>query len=147
MSTSSQQQEAPLQPSRISPEAQQQKASLTLASEPTKPTNPSSSSSSPSLLNQTATTANRLTTGQVPCAKRSLLTGIAAGVGITAVGAIAGRKMLHASNWGAGAFVFVSLGTWQVCRSARSAETARMKTIIEEHNRKGRGAAGSGQSA
>lgn len=35
----------------------------------------------------------------------------------------------------------------QVCRSARSAETARMKTIIEEHNRKGRGAAGSGQSA
>lgn len=93
------------QPSRIAPGAT-----------PPNPARPSSGSSpggsGGSQQDGITASARRLTEGKVPCARSSLLTGIATAGGITAIGLVTGRSMSHATRWGGGAFIVVSLASW-----------------------------------
>ncbi|KAI0251969.1 hypothetical protein BJV78DRAFT_1125294 [Lactifluus subvellereus] len=71
--------------------------------------------------------------GEVPCARNSLLSGIASGVG---VGVIRGLSVhpFAASNWAVGTFVLVSLGTWYVtiCQRNIHEERQRVQTVVEQ---------------
>ncbi|CAD6938286.1 unnamed protein product [Tilletia controversa] len=69
--------------------------------------------------------------GKVPCARSSLLTGMATAAGVIGVTAIAGRGLRKSLNWGVGSFCFVSVASWEICRRQRRAEQNRMKMIIE----------------
>ncbi|KAK0520725.1 hypothetical protein OC834_004867 [Tilletia horrida] len=69
--------------------------------------------------------------GKIPCARGSLLNGIATAVGVFGVSAIAGRGIRRSANWSAGSFAFVAIASWEICRRQRRAEQARMKMIIE----------------
>jgi len=73
--------------------------------------------------------------GEVPCARKSLLSGIASGVGI---GVIRGINVgpFVASNWAIGTFLVVSVGTWQVCRSAIHREREQLKVTMGHMNRR-----------
>ncbi|CAO1630636.1 unnamed protein product [Parajaminaea phylloscopi] len=117
------------QPSRIAPDAVPQGSNPRTSATPASGTDGG---------NGTGITSSvqRLTAGKVPCARSSLLTGIATAGGITAIGLVTGRTMRHATRWGGAAFIVVSLASWETCRRGRIAEATRMKTIIEQHNRK-----------
>ncbi|KAI0322013.1 hypothetical protein OF83DRAFT_1236367 [Amylostereum chailletii] len=69
--------------------------------------------------------------GEIPCARNSLLSGIASGVGI---GVIRGMSVgpLIASNWAVGTFMLVSLGTWTICQKNIQDERRRVQTVIEQ---------------
>ncbi|KZT32890.1 hypothetical protein SISSUDRAFT_973838, partial [Sistotremastrum suecicum HHB10207 ss-3] len=69
--------------------------------------------------------------GQIPCARSSLMSGIASGV---AIGFIRGMTTtpFAAANWAVGTFAFVSLGTWEVCRASLRSEMAKIQAIKEE---------------
>ncbi|KAK0557564.1 hypothetical protein OC846_000352 [Tilletia horrida] len=69
--------------------------------------------------------------GKMPCARSSLLTGMATAAGVIGISAIAGRGLRRALNWGVGSFCAVSLVSWEMCRSSRRSEQARMKVIID----------------
>jgi len=51
--------------------------------------------------------------GEMPCARSSLLNGIAAGAGVGIVRGI-GAGPFVASNWAVGTFMLISIGTWCV---------------------------------
>ncbi|PWN38350.1 uncharacterized protein FA14DRAFT_105997, partial [Meira miltonrushii] len=74
--------------------------------------------------------------GKIPCERNSLLLGIGTGGIVFAVGMIARRGLRSSSNWGVGASVFVTLASFETCRSARKAEAKRMKVIVEDFQRK-----------
>lgn len=78
----------------------------------------------------------RLTEGKIPCERNSLLLGIGTGAAVFAVGLVARRGLKSSSNWGVGAGVFVTLASFETCRSARKAEAKRMKVIVEDFQRK-----------
>ncbi|KAI9428314.1 hypothetical protein H4582DRAFT_1922959 [Lactarius indigo] len=69
--------------------------------------------------------------GEIPCARNSLLSGIASGVG---VGVIRGLSVhpFAASNWAMGTFMLVSLGTWTICQRNIQEERRRVQTIVEQ---------------
>lgn len=69
--------------------------------------------------------------GDVPCARNSLLSGIASGAGI---GVIRGMNAgpLVASNWAVGSFVLISLGTWTICQQQRHEERRRVQQVVEQ---------------
>jgi len=69
--------------------------------------------------------------GEVPCARNSLLNGIASGVG---VGVIRGLSVhpFAASNWAVGTFMLVSLGTWTICQRNIHEERRRVQTVVEQ---------------
>ncbi|KAI0283936.1 hypothetical protein BGY98DRAFT_911224 [Russula aff. rugulosa BPL654] len=69
--------------------------------------------------------------GEVPCARNSLLSGIASGVG---VGVIRGLSVhpLSASHWAVGTFMLVSLGTWTICQRKILEERQRVQTVVEQ---------------
>jgi len=69
--------------------------------------------------------------GEIPCARNSLLNGIASGVG---VGVIRGLSVgpFAASNWAMGTFMLVSLGTWTICQQRIQEERRRVQTIVEQ---------------
>ncbi|KAE8267071.1 hypothetical protein A4X09_0g5278 [Tilletia walkeri] len=69
--------------------------------------------------------------GKVPCARSSLLTGMATAAGVIGVTAIAGRGLRKSLNWGVGSFCFVSIASWEICRRQRKAEHNRMKMMVE----------------
>ncbi|EIN10492.1 hypothetical protein PUNSTDRAFT_84587 [Punctularia strigosozonata HHB-11173 SS5] len=69
--------------------------------------------------------------GQWPCTRNSLLSGIASGVGVGAIRAMS-ASILTSCNWAVGTFMLVSLGTWQVCQSARIEEHRRVQQVVEE---------------
>ncbi|KAN0063461.1 hypothetical protein ACQY0O_003908 [Thecaphora frezii] len=74
----------------------------------------------------------------MPCARSSLLMGIASGAGVVGIHLIAGRGLRPGLNWGVGTFCFISLASWETCRRSRKAELLRMRTVIESYNRGGR---------
>ncbi|KAN0123370.1 Protein of unknown function (DUF3767) domain containing protein [Russula decolorans] len=69
--------------------------------------------------------------GEIPCARNSLLSGIASGVG---VGVIRGLSVhpLSASHWAVGTFMLVSLGTWTICQQKILEERQRVQTVVEQ---------------
>ncbi|GFZ52380.1 hypothetical protein JCM24511_10153 [Saitozyma sp. JCM 24511] len=80
--------------------------------------------------------------GQIPCARNSLLYGIAGGAGVGAVRFISSRRAKLASNWAVGAFVGISIVQWyvaarefvvgQLCNNARAKELQQMRMIQEK---------------
>ncbi|KAF9510956.1 hypothetical protein BS47DRAFT_1213102 [Hydnum rufescens UP504] len=62
-----------------------------------------------------------------PCARESLMYGMATG---TAIGAV--RNIRTASNWAVGTFIFVAAASWSVCRAARERELRTTQAIIEK---------------
>ncbi|KDQ62623.1 hypothetical protein JAAARDRAFT_203715 [Jaapia argillacea MUCL 33604] len=69
--------------------------------------------------------------GEIPCARNSLLSGIASGAGI---GVIRGMNtgLFAACNWAVGTFVIISIGTWQICQNSRETERRRIQQVVEE---------------
>ncbi|KZT28318.1 hypothetical protein NEOLEDRAFT_1024830, partial [Neolentinus lepideus HHB14362 ss-1] len=73
--------------------------------------------------------------GEMPCARSSLLNGIAAGAGVGIVRGI-GAGPFVASNWAVGTFMLISIGTWTVCQRNRNEERRRIQQVIEEMPRR-----------
>jgi len=69
--------------------------------------------------------------GKVPCARSSLLNGMATAAGVIGVTAIAGRGLRRSLNWGVGSFCAVSAASREICRRHRRAEQDRIKMIVE----------------
>ncbi|CAL1712420.1 unnamed protein product [Somion occarium] len=69
--------------------------------------------------------------GEIPCARNSLLSGIASGVGVGAVRAM-NTSAFAASNWAFGTFVVISLGTWQICQKSLMQERLRVQQVVEQ---------------
>ncbi|KAI0763589.1 hypothetical protein BD413DRAFT_581528 [Trametes elegans] len=67
---------------------------------------------------------------EIPCARNSLLSGIASGVG---VGIIRGMStsVFAASNWAVGTFMLISLGTWTICQKNLEEERRRIQQVME----------------
>ncbi|KIO16233.1 hypothetical protein M407DRAFT_34114 [Tulasnella calospora MUT 4182] len=69
---------------------------------------------------------------EIPCARNSLMYGIASGAGIGALRYLnAGPKA--AANWAMGAFVFISCTSWAVCRRERGQELEVMQTMQRQY--------------
>ncbi|KAF8842193.1 hypothetical protein BDN67DRAFT_926893 [Paxillus ammoniavirescens] len=69
--------------------------------------------------------------GEIPCARNSLLSGIASGAGVGVIRAMSANPFV-ASNWAVGTFMLISLGTWTVCQKNLEAERRRLTRVVEE---------------
>jgi len=67
----------------------------------------------------------------VPCARNSLLTGIASGAGMGVVRGLSAGAFV-ASNWAVGTFIFISLGSWHICQWNMVGEHRRMQVVVEQ---------------
>ncbi|KAI0631919.1 hypothetical protein C8Q77DRAFT_1122688 [Trametes polyzona] len=67
---------------------------------------------------------------EIPCARSSLLSGIASGVGIGVIRGMS-ASVFVASNWAVGSFMLISLGTWTICRRNLEEERRRVQQVIE----------------
>ncbi|KAI0036534.1 hypothetical protein K488DRAFT_27377, partial [Vararia minispora EC-137] len=72
--------------------------------------------------------------GEIPCARKSFLVGIASGAGIGAVRGISvgPRKAAH---WAVGTWMIVSIGTWyvsEICQSNLREERRKIHRVVEE---------------
>ncbi|RPD62670.1 hypothetical protein L226DRAFT_532338 [Lentinus tigrinus ALCF2SS1-7] len=67
---------------------------------------------------------------EIPCARNSLLSGIASGVGIGVIRGMS-SSVFVASNWAMGTFVLISLGSWTICQRNRMEERRRMQQVVE----------------
>ncbi|KAI0357523.1 hypothetical protein OH77DRAFT_1399009 [Trametes cingulata] len=67
---------------------------------------------------------------EIPCARNSLLSGIASGVGIGIIRGMS-ASVFVASNWAVGSFMLISLGTWTICQRNREAERRRVQQVVE----------------
>lgn len=76
--------------------------------------------------------------GSMPCARSSLLVGMATAAGVAGISLVAGRGLRRGLNWGVGSFCFVSLASWETCRRNFKAEQTRMRTVIEQYRKGGR---------
>ncbi|TFK73640.1 hypothetical protein BDN72DRAFT_168497 [Pluteus cervinus] len=73
--------------------------------------------------------------GEIPCARNSLLGGIASGFGIGVIRGISAGPMV-AGNWAVAAFAIVSLGSWHLCHKQMADERAKVTKIIENMPRR-----------
>ncbi|WVW82091.1 hypothetical protein I302_104096 [Kwoniella bestiolae CBS 10118] len=71
--------------------------------------------------------------GKIPCARNSLLYGIAGGAGLGAVRFLGSRKPWVAANWAVGSFILISGFQWEMCNRARRKELAQMRAITERY--------------
>ncbi|KAF9497723.1 hypothetical protein BDN71DRAFT_1504704 [Pleurotus eryngii] len=123
----------------------------------TDPGRPSTSSAIPPPPGYTPPTGNLPTDvynsirniGQIPCARNSLLSGIASGVGIGVIrglsaGTVSQRRLAYTSNiditsegplvaghWAMATFTVISLGSWHVCQRQIRREQQNVQKIIE----------------
>ncbi|KAI0330481.1 hypothetical protein GY45DRAFT_1353928 [Cubamyces sp. BRFM 1775] len=67
---------------------------------------------------------------KIPCARNSLLSGIASGVGIGIIRGMS-ASVFVASNWAVGTFMLISMGTWTICQRNREAERRRVQQVVE----------------
>ncbi|KAI0373672.1 hypothetical protein BV20DRAFT_1049620 [Pilatotrama ljubarskyi] len=67
---------------------------------------------------------------EIPCARNSLLSGIASGVGIGIIRGMS-ASVFVASNWAVGSFMLISLGTWTICQRNREEERRRVQQVVE----------------
>ncbi|KAG7088199.1 hypothetical protein E1B28_012216 [Marasmius oreades] len=68
--------------------------------------------------------------GQVPCARNSLLTGLASGAGMAFIRGVSVAP-ITAGHWFAATFVVVSLGSWHLCQAQIAEERKKVQQIIE----------------
>ncbi|KAF8133813.1 hypothetical protein EV363DRAFT_1161811 [Boletus edulis] len=68
--------------------------------------------------------------GEMPCARNSLLSGIASGAGVGFIRAMSASPFV-ASNWAVGSFMVISLGTWTICQQNLEAERRRLARVVE----------------
>ncbi|KAG2342182.1 hypothetical protein BDR05DRAFT_990559 [Suillus weaverae] len=68
---------------------------------------------------------------KMPCARNSLMSGIASGVGVGVI-RIMSAGFLVGSHWAVGTFMVVSLGTWTVCQRNIEAERRKLQKVVEE---------------
>ncbi|WRT63974.1 uncharacterized protein IL334_000901 [Kwoniella shivajii] len=71
--------------------------------------------------------------GKIPCARNSLLYGIAGGTGLGAVRFLGSRRPWAAANWAVGSFIIISGFQWEMCNRARRKELAQMRAITERY--------------
>lgn len=69
--------------------------------------------------------------GEIPCARNSLLSGIASGIGIGVIRGI-NVKPFVAANWAVGTFVVVAVGTWNVCQASIRSERDKVRVVVEK---------------
>ncbi|KAI0056270.1 hypothetical protein BV25DRAFT_1814263 [Artomyces pyxidatus] len=69
--------------------------------------------------------------GEMPCARNSLLSGIASGVGVGVVRGMSVRPLV-ACNWAVSTFMLVSLGTWTICQKNIIEERRKIQAVVEE---------------
>ncbi|KAI0004557.1 hypothetical protein BJV74DRAFT_762988 [Russula compacta] len=69
--------------------------------------------------------------GEIPCARNSLLSGIASGVGVGVIRALSVHPF-SASHWAVGTFMVVSIGTWTICQRKILEERRRVQTVVEQ---------------
>ncbi|KAI0712470.1 hypothetical protein C8Q76DRAFT_734819 [Earliella scabrosa] len=67
---------------------------------------------------------------EIPCARTSLLSGIASGAGIGVIRGMS-ASVFVASNWAVGTFMLISLGTWTICQRNRAEERRRIQQVVE----------------
>ncbi|THV05182.1 hypothetical protein K435DRAFT_647903 [Dendrothele bispora CBS 962.96] len=67
---------------------------------------------------------------KIPCARNSLLTGIAGGAGMAFIRGMSVAPIV-AGHWFAGTFLVVSLGSWHICQAKIEAERQKVAQIIE----------------
>ncbi|KIK47516.1 hypothetical protein CY34DRAFT_799238 [Suillus luteus UH-Slu-Lm8-n1] len=67
----------------------------------------------------------------MPCARNSLMSGIASGVGVGVI-RIMSAGFLVGSHWAVGTFMVVSLGTWTVCQKNIEVERRKIQKVVEE---------------
>ncbi|EJD50541.1 hypothetical protein AURDEDRAFT_135388 [Auricularia subglabra TFB-10046 SS5] len=77
---------------------------------------------------------------EMPCARKSLMTGIASGVGVGVIRGVTVRPYV-ACNWAMGTFMLISISTWQVCRARRAKEMQQVAFIRQQALEKRRAAA------
>ncbi|WFD30410.1 hypothetical protein MSPP1_001429 [Malassezia sp. CBS 17886] len=70
---------------------------------------------------------------QIPCARSSLLFGIASGTSIGAIQFLAGRGMNRTLNWATGTFLFVAVCGWETCRRTHKGDQAHIQEIVRAH--------------
>ncbi|KAK7028106.1 hypothetical protein VNI00_014921 [Paramarasmius palmivorus] len=68
--------------------------------------------------------------GQVPCARNSLLTGLASGAGMAFIRGMSVAP-ITAGHWFAATFVVVSMGSWHLCQKQIADERQKVQQIIE----------------
>ncbi|KAI0916849.1 hypothetical protein AcW1_007812 [Taiwanofungus camphoratus] len=68
---------------------------------------------------------------EIPCARSSLLSGIASGAGVGVIRGMSAGPFV-ASNWAVGTFMLISIGTWSICRSSRDEERRRIQQVVEQ---------------
>ncbi|KZT67243.1 hypothetical protein DAEQUDRAFT_673570 [Daedalea quercina L-15889] len=108
-------------------------------SQSTSSASEASSSSPKKVIYETDTTGNYWTDvkeaikkiGEIPCARSSLLSGIASGAGVGVIRGLSAGPFV-ASNWAVGTFMAVTLGTWTICRRSRDEERRRVQQIVEQ---------------
>ncbi|EAU85770.2 hypothetical protein CC1G_04987 [Coprinopsis cinerea okayama7 len=88
---------------------------------------------------------------ELPCARNSLLYGIAGGVGIGVVRGLSAPPMV-AGHWAVGTFALISLGSWHLCQKQFRDERRRIEQIIESMpprkvKQDGAGEAGTGSTS
>jgi len=67
---------------------------------------------------------------EIPCARKSLMTGIVSGAGIGVIrGIAAGPRM--GGNWAVATFALVSVASWHICQMKLENERRQMAQIIE----------------
>ncbi|OCF41376.1 hypothetical protein I317_04767 [Kwoniella heveanensis CBS 569] len=71
--------------------------------------------------------------GKIPCARNSLLYGIAGGAGIGAVRFLGSRRPWVAANWAVGSFIAIAAFQWETCNRARRKELQQMRVIQERY--------------
>ncbi|KAA1469943.1 hypothetical protein DENSPDRAFT_773726 [Dentipellis sp. KUC8613] len=69
--------------------------------------------------------------GEIPCARNSLLSGIASGFGIGVIRGLSVRPFV-ACNWAVATFMAVSLGTWTICQNNLNNERLRIQQVVED---------------
>ncbi|OJA17226.1 hypothetical protein AZE42_00209 [Rhizopogon vesiculosus] len=69
--------------------------------------------------------------GEIPCARNSLMSGIASGVGVGVI-RIMSAGFLVGSHWAVGTFMLVSLGTWTVCQRNIEVERRKLQKVVED---------------
>ncbi|EPS97504.1 hypothetical protein FOMPIDRAFT_1128405 [Fomitopsis schrenkii] len=69
--------------------------------------------------------------GEIPCARSSLLSGIASGAGVGVIRGLSAGVFV-ASNWAVGTFMAVTLGSWAICRRSRDEERRRIQQVVEQ---------------
>ncbi|TFK33007.1 hypothetical protein BDQ12DRAFT_638024 [Crucibulum laeve] len=67
---------------------------------------------------------------EVPCARNSLLAGIASGLGIGVIRGLSAGPLM-AGNWAVATFTVISIGSWHICQNQFANERKKVATVIE----------------